>query len=142
MSWNKPYGPISSLAPRVVVRVSPNPAFVISYDNVEVVDLIARVILSDIGVTTPSSAGGAPFLTAVAVKAMKPIIRARLFVEGRHNELLRSRTSNRGCHYASKSVDGALKHVTKHHVDVDASILALLLVKGKTLGPRASRPDR
>ena len=41
MSWNKPYGSISSLAPRIVARVSPNLAFVITYDNVEVVDLIA-----------------------------------------------------------------------------------------------------
>ena len=51
-------------------------------------------------------------------------------------------TSNRGCHYASKSVDGASRHLTKPHVDVDVSILALLLVKGKTFGLRALRPDR
>lgn len=69
MNWNMPYGLIGSLAPSPVDHVSP---------------------FSDLSVTTPPSAGGAPSPTAVAIKAMKPIDRARLFVGGRHNELLRS----------------------------------------------------
>lgn len=69
MNWNVPYGLIRSTAPSAVDHISP---------------------LSDISVITPPSAGGAPSPTAVAIKAMKPIDRARLFVEGRHNELLGS----------------------------------------------------
>ena len=69
MNWNMPYGLIRSLALSAVDHVSP---------------------LSDISVTTPPSAGGTPSPTAVAIKAMEPIDRAHLFVEGRHNELLRS----------------------------------------------------
>ena len=69
MNWNMPYGTIRSLAPSAVDHTSP---------------------LSDINVTTPPYAGGAPSPTAVAIKAMEPINRARLFVEGRHTELLRS----------------------------------------------------
>ena len=69
MNWNMPYGLIRSLAPSAVDHVSP---------------------LSDMSVNTPPSAGGAPSPTAVAINAMKPIDRARLFLEGRHNELLRS----------------------------------------------------
>ena len=69
MNWNMPYGSIRSLEPSAVDHFSP---------------------LSDISVNTPPSAGGAPSPTAVAIKAMEPIGRARLFVEGRHNELLKS----------------------------------------------------
>ena len=69
MNWNMPYGLIRSSAPSAVDHVSP---------------------LSDISVTTPPSAGGAPSPTAVAINAMKPIERAWLFVEGRHHELLKS----------------------------------------------------
>ena len=69
MNWNMPYGLIRSTAPSAVDHISP---------------------LSDISVVTPPSTGGAPSPTTVAIKAMKPIDRARLFVEGRHNELLRS----------------------------------------------------
>ena len=69
MNWNMPYGLMRYSAPSAADHFSP---------------------LSDISVTTPPSAGGAPSPTAVAINAMKPIDRARLFVEGRHNELLRS----------------------------------------------------
>ena len=69
MNWNMPYGLVGSRAPSAVDHASP---------------------LSDISVNTPPSAGGPPSPTAVAIKAMEPINRARLFVEGRHTELLRS----------------------------------------------------
>lgn len=69
MNWNMPYGAIRSSASRVADYASP---------------------LSDIVVTTPSSPHAAPSPTTVAVRAMMPIDRARLFVEGRHNDLLKS----------------------------------------------------
>lgn len=69
MNWNMPYGAMRSSAARAVDHVSP---------------------LSDIVVTTPPSPNGAPSPMAVAVKEMTAIDRARLFVQGRHMELLKS----------------------------------------------------
>lgn len=69
MNWNMPYGAMRSSASGAANYASP---------------------LSDIEVTTPSSPHAAPSPMTVAVRAMTPIDRARLFVEGRHNELLKS----------------------------------------------------
>lgn len=69
MNWNMPYGPMGSSAVRAVDHGSP---------------------LSDIVVTTPPSPGGAPSPMTVAVREMSAIERTRLFIQGRHMDLLES----------------------------------------------------
>lgn len=69
MNWNMPYGPMGSSAVRAVDQGSP---------------------LSDIVVTTPPPPGGAPSPMTVAVREMSAIERTRLFIQGRHMDLLES----------------------------------------------------
>lgn len=69
MNWNMPYGAMRSSAARAVDHLSP---------------------LSDIVVTSPPSPHGAPSPMTLAVKEMTAVDRARLFVQGRHMELLKS----------------------------------------------------
>ena len=69
MNWNLPYGTVVPPATGAVDHVSP---------------------LSDMTVATPRSCDGAPSPATAAVSAMTRIDRARLFVRGKHHELLRS----------------------------------------------------
>ena len=69
MNWNMPYGTMGISAASAVDHVSP---------------------LSDIVVTTPPSPRGASSPMTVAVREMTAIERARLFVEGRQMDLLKS----------------------------------------------------
>lgn len=68
INWNMPYGAMRSSAARAADHIS---------------------LLSAIVVTTSPSPNGASSPTAVAVRVMTAIDRARLFVEGRHNDLLK-----------------------------------------------------
>lgn len=69
MNWNMPYG-VPALSTDMTVD-HPSP-------------------MSDIEVATPPSNHDAPSSMAVTVKEITAIDRARLFVEGRHDELLQS----------------------------------------------------
>ena len=69
MNWNMPYGLIASSGPRAVDHASP---------------------LSDVVVTTPTSQHEAPSPMTVAVREMTAIERARLFLQGRQMDLLKS----------------------------------------------------
>ena len=69
MNWNMPYGITIPRAAMAVDHTSP---------------------ISDIQVATPSSTVDAPSPMAVTIKEITALDRARLFVEGRHDELLQS----------------------------------------------------
>lgn len=69
MNWNMLYGAMRSLEARAVDHISP---------------------LRDIVVTTPPSPSGAPFPMAAAVREKTAIDRARLFIQGRHMDGLKS----------------------------------------------------
>ena len=69
MNWNMPYGAMGSSAANAMDHAS---------------------LLSDIEVTTPSSPRGAPSPMTVAITDMTAIDRARLFVQGRQMDLLKS----------------------------------------------------
>ena len=69
MNWDMPYGIMKPSMPISSNHISP---------------------LSDIVVATPSSTYEAPSPTAVAVREMTGVQRARLFVQGRHHDLLKS----------------------------------------------------
>ena len=69
MNWNMPYGAMRPPAARAADHPSP---------------------LSDVVVTTPPSQHGAPSPMAVAVREMSAVERARLFIQGRHMDLLES----------------------------------------------------
>lgn len=69
MNWNVPYGPMGSSAVGAVDHISP---------------------LSDIVVTTPPSPRGAPSPMTIAVREMSAMERTRLFVQGKHMDLLES----------------------------------------------------
>jgi len=72
MNWNMPYGPRQASGARRIDHLSP---------------------ISDIVITTPTSANTAPSPTAAAIMALTAIDRAKVFVEGRHVELLKTMDS-------------------------------------------------
>ena len=69
MNWNMPYGVLRPSTVNAADHVSP---------------------ISDVQVATPSSNQGAPSPMAIAVAENTAMDRAKLFVEGKHNELLQS----------------------------------------------------
>ena len=69
MNWNMPYGAMIPSSMIVGDHVSP---------------------LSDFTVTTPASHGDAPSPVALAPRSIRAAEGTKLFVEGRHNELLQS----------------------------------------------------